>query len=159
MADAWGTPGWTATNGIPLTSDIPPAIVPADVLMVNIVTQFGAIDGKHQNGFLLFEASTDLVHTPSGGVSHKPAWLGRLLDGVVTLSIPATDNTTLARADGDSSSDWYYKVSVIIYGQVMSMFYAYVPYSSENVPLTSLVQLDLLPDGSTIPWTFDGGSA
>jgi hypothetical protein len=159
MADAWGTPGWTATNGIPLTSDIPPALVPADVLMVNITAQFGAIDGKHQTGFLLVEANTDLVHVPSGGVSHKPAWLGRLIDGAVALKVPATDNTTLARADGDSSSDWYYKVSVIIYGQVVDVFYAFVPYSATNVPFTTLVRLNLLPDGSTVPWILDGGTA
>ena len=159
MADAWGTPGWTCTNGIPLTSDLPPATVPTDVALVNIVAQFGAIDGKHQNGFLMFEANTDLVHIPSGGVSHNPAWLMRVIDGLVAGKVPATDNITLAREDGVSSSPWYYKVSLIMYGQVVDMFYAFVPYSAIDTPFTTLGQLDLLPDGSVVPWILDGGTA
>lgn len=135
MADAWGTPGWTATNGIPLTSDLPPATAPDDVSMVNIVAQFGAIDGKHQNGFLMFEASTDLTHVPSGGVSHNPAWLMRVIDGLVAGKIPATDDTDL------SPTGWNYKVTVIISGQVVRTFHTLVATSTVDVPFTSLVPI------------------
>ena len=135
MADAWGTPGWTCTNGIPLTSDLPPATVPADVTMTNIVAHFWAIDGKRQNGFLLFEATTDLIHVPSGGVSHKPAWLARVIDGVAAVKVPATDNTVL------SPADWNYKVTVIMYGQVVRSFHTEVPTSLIDLPFTDLVPL------------------
>ena len=135
MADAWGTPGWTATNGIPLTSDLPPATVPDDVSIAKIVAEFGAIDGKRQNGFILFEASTDLTHVPSGGVAHKPTWLGRLIDGRSTILVPATDDDTL------SPVDWSYKVTVIIYGQVVSSFHTLVPSAVDDVPFTSLVPI------------------
>ena len=135
MADAWGTPGWTCTNGIPLTSDLPPATVPDDVSMTNVVAELMAIDGKRQNGFLLFEASTDLTHVPSGGISHKPAWLARVVDGRAAIKVPATDNTTL------SPEDWDYKLTVILYGQVVRSFHTLVITSVEDLPFTSLVPI------------------
>ena len=135
MADAWGTPGWTVNNGIPLTSDLPPATVPDDVSMTTIVTQFGAIDGKRQNGFVMFEASTDLTHIPSGGISHRPVWLGRVIEGRASVKVPATDNTTL------SPEAWNYKVTVIMYGQAVRAFHTLVPTSLVDVPYTSLVPI------------------
>lgn len=153
MADAWSTPGWTATNGIPLTSDIPPAIAPLDVLMNNIVSKFASIDGKHQNGFVLYTADTDLVHLTSGGVSHKPGWLVRSIDGISAGKIPATDNTTL------SPAGWTYKVSVVIYGQVVMEFPAYFPYSTVDVPLVGLIDLFDPAQPDLILMVVDGGTA
>ena len=135
MADAWGTPGWTATNGIPLTSDLPPATIPLDVKTVKIVGQLGAIDGKHQTGFMLFEASSDLTHVPSGGVSHKPSWLSRIIEGKLEITIPATDNTVL------SPSGWNYKVTMLISGQVVRSFHTLVPTSIPDVQYTSLIAI------------------